>query len=68
VKDATKRIEWLEAMRELNKANKVRKLKLISIKIDPSLLNAFKLKCELDKRPYTTKIKELMHEYLESID
>ena len=68
MKDATKRIEWLEAMRELNKASKAEKLKLISIKIDPSLLNAFKLKCELDKRPYTTKIKELMHEYLESID
>ncbi|MCF8060200.1 MAG: hypothetical protein K9K67_12945 [Bacteriovoracaceae bacterium] len=64
MKDATKQIEWLEAMRELNKARKVEKAKLISIKIDPALLNAFKLKCELEKRPYTSKIKELMQEYL----
>jgi len=60
MKDATKRIEWLEAIRELNRAKKVKPLKLITIKIDPDLLDAFKLKCELEKRPYTTKIKELM--------
>ena len=66
MKDATKQIEWLEAMRELNKANKVEKLKLISMKIDPVLLRAFKLKCEMDKRPYTTVIKELMEEFLNS--
>jgi len=66
VKDATKQIEWLEAMRELNKAKKVEKLKLISMKIDPVLLHAFKLKCELDKRPYTTVIKELMEKFLNS--
>ena len=65
MKDATKQIEWLEAMRELNKATKVEKPKLITIKIDPYLLNAFKLKCQLEKRPYTTRIKELMQEYLE---
>ena len=64
MKDATKQIEWLEAMRELNGAQKVEKSKLISMKIEPSLLDAFKLKCELEKRPYTTKIKELMKNYL----
>jgi predicted DNA binding CopG/RHH family protein len=66
MKDATKQIEWLEAMRELNKTTKVEKPKLITMKVDPSLLKAFKLKCELEKRPYTTRIKELMHEYLEN--
>ena len=66
MKDATNRIEWLEAMRELNKSKKNEKLKLITIKIEPGLLNAFKLKCELEKRPYTTRIKELMQEYLEN--
>jgi hypothetical protein len=66
MKDATKQIEWLEAMRELNKAKKVQKSKLISMKIEPDLLNAFKLKCEIEKRPYTTKIKELMEEFLNS--
>jgi uncharacterized protein (DUF4415 family) len=65
MKDATKEIEWLESMRELNKAKKDEKSKLITMKIDPDLLNAFKLKCELEKRPYTTRIKELMQDYLE---
>ena len=64
MKDATKQIKWLEAMRKLNKAKKVGKLKLITIKIDQDLLNAFKIKCELQKRPYTTTIKELIKEYL----
>ena len=68
MKDATKQIEWLEAMRELNGAKKVEKTKLISMKIDPVLLNAFKLKCELENRPYTTKIKELMQDYLAQSD
>ncbi len=66
MKDATNRIEWLEAVRELNKAKKIEKAVLISMKIDPGLLKAFKLKCELEKRPYTTKIKELMRVYLEN--
>ena len=64
MKDATKQIEWLESMRELNKAKKVEKSKLITIKISPLLLDAFKLKCELENRPYTSKIKELMQSYL----
>jgi uncharacterized protein (DUF4415 family) len=66
MKDATKQIQWLEAMRKLNKAKKVESSKLITIKIDPNLLDSFKLKCELEKRPYTTRIKELMRDYLES--
>ena len=32
MKDATKQIEWLEAMRELNGAKKAEKLKLITMK------------------------------------
>ena len=64
MKDATNRIEWLESMRKLNSAKKVEKSKLITMKIGPDFLKAFKLKCELEKRPYTTVIKELMREYL----
>jgi len=64
MKNATKQIEWLEAMRQLNGAKKIEKSVLVSMKIDPDLLKAFKLKCELEKRPYTTRIKELMQEYL----
>lgn len=66
MKDATKQIQWLESMRQLNKALKVEKSKLITVKISPTLLEAFKLKCELEKRPYTSKIKELMQDYLNS--
>ena len=65
MKDVTRQLEWLESMRELNKAKKVEKCKLISMKIRPDLLEAFKRKCELEKRPYTTKIKELMENYLD---
>ncbi len=68
MKDATKQIQWLESMRDLNsKIKKVKKSKLITMKIDPDLLDAFRLKCELEKRPYTTKIKELIKEYLKNI-
>ena len=66
MKDATKRIQWLEAMRELNSAKKVERPKLITMKIDPYLLSAFKMKCEIEKRPYTTRIKELMEDYLKN--
>jgi uncharacterized protein (DUF4415 family) len=64
MKDATKQIEWLESMRELGKAKKKEPLKLITVKIDADLLKAFKYICEQEKRPYTSKIKELMEAYL----
>ncbi len=40
------------------------KLKLISIKIAPSLLVAFKTKAKLEGIPYQTKIKNLMYKDL----
>lgn len=64
MKDATKRLEWLEAVRELNSAKKVKPLKLITIKIDPDLLAAYKTKCELMGVGYTTRIKELIRKDL----
>ena len=60
MKDATDRIEWLEAMRELNSAKKKKPLKLITMKIDEDFLKAFKLKCKLEGVGYTTRIKQLM--------
>lgn len=38
----------------------------ISIKIEPSLLNAFKRKAALEKVPYQTLIKKLMRDWLKS--
>lgn len=43
---------------------KSEKCQLISMKIEPSLLNAFKQKAELNGVPYQTQIKTLMREWL----
>ncbi len=42
------------------------KCKLISLKIEPSLLNAFKRKAELENIPYQTLIKKLMRNWLKN--
>lgn len=46
--------------------NSHEKCQLISLKIEPSLLNAFKFKSKLKGIPYQTQIKKLMKEWLES--
>lgn len=56
-------LEFLENYRMLV-ANAPEKCRLISLKIEPSLLNAFKQKAALEGVPYQTKIKQLMREYL----
>ena len=40
------------------------KCQLISLKIEPSLLNAFKRKAALENIPYQTLIKKLMRDWL----
>lgn len=56
-------LEFLENYRELfGKSHE--KCKLISMKVEPSLLNAFKQKCELHGVHYQTQIKKLMKEWL----
>lgn len=42
------------------------KCQLISIKIEPSLLNAFKQRALLEGVPYQTKIKQLMRAFLQT--
>lgn len=42
------------------------KCQLISLKIEPSLLNAFKQKSALKETHYQTKIKQLMREWIEN--
>lgn len=56
-------IEFLENYRMLI-SNVPEKCQLISIKIEPSLLNAFKHKAQLNNIPYQTLIKKLMKEWL----
>ncbi len=58
-------IEFLENYRMLF-SNVPEKSQLISLKIPPSLLKAFKRRAELEGIPYQTQIKKLMKEWLKS--
>lgn len=57
-------IEFLENYRELMMRQTPEKCQLISLKIEPSLLKAFKRKAALEGVLYQTKIKQLMKEWL----
>lgn len=56
-------LEFLENYRMLFAKSK-KKSRLISLKIDPSLLEAFKQKSALMGVPYQTQIKKLMREWM----
>lgn len=56
-------IEFLENYRNLV-GKTPEKCQLISLKIEPSLLNAFKHKASLEGSHYQTKIKQLMREWV----
>lgn len=53
-------LKFLDDYKNLVHGVKKEKTKLISIKITPSLLSAFKEKCKKINIPYQTKIKEIM--------
>jgi predicted DNA binding CopG/RHH family protein len=58
-------LEFLEGFRLLSKAaGTKRRSKLISLKIDESLLEQFKRRAALENKKYQTLIKELMLAYL----
>lgn len=59
-------IDYLENYRLLVAKKLPEKCQLISIKIEPSLLNAFKQKANRNGIPYQTKIKQLMQEWMNS--
>lgn len=56
-------IEFLENYRNLV-AKVPEKCQLISLKIEPSLLSAFKQKASLEGSHYQTKIKQLMRDWI----
>lgn len=58
-------IEFLENYRTLMAATP-QKCKLISLKVEPALLEAFKHKSRLEGVAYQTKIKELMRAWVEA--
>ena len=59
-------VRFLEDFRLIHSHKHKTKSKLISLKIDPSLLGAFKTKCKLHNIPYQTQIKKLMKDWLDS--
>jgi predicted DNA binding CopG/RHH family protein len=56
-------IEFIEDYQNLI-FNRPEKCQLISVKIEPSLLNAFKQKAKLEGVPYQSKMKQLMREWV----
>ncbi|MBS0654909.1 MAG: hypothetical protein JSR46_03955 [Verrucomicrobia bacterium] len=57
-------LQFLEDFRMLYSESQ-EKCQLISMKIEPSLLRAFKTKCKLLDVPYQKQIKKLMKEWLQ---
>lgn len=58
--------QFLEDFRLLHGSVKQQKSKLISLKVQPSLLTAFRFKCEQQNLKYQTQIKTLMTDWLKS--
>lgn len=56
-------IDYLENFRSLA-SHTSEKCELISLKVEPSLLKAFKLKAKMEGIPYQTQIKKLMKMWL----
>lgn len=57
-------VDFLETFRLLQNTKPKESSKLISIKVNSHLLNAFRLKADQEGIPYQTKIKELMQPWL----
>lgn len=57
-------LQFLEDFRQLSEL-KIEKCQLISLRVEPSLLKAFKAKAKLHDVPYQTQIKRLMREWVE---
>lgn len=56
-------LQFLEDFRRLQEC-KPEKCQLISLRVEPSLLSAFKVKAKLHNQPYQTLIKKLMRDWL----
>jgi predicted DNA binding CopG/RHH family protein len=57
-------IQFLEDFRNLHSYDKPHRTKLISIKVQDNLLQAFKAKAKIHGIPYQTQIKRLMEEWM----
>ena len=59
-------VRYLEDFRIVNKPIKKPLSKLISIKVETDLLEAFKTKAQLDGVPYQSRIKAIMRDWLKT--
>ena len=59
-------VKYLEDFRIVNKPIKKPVSKLISIKVETDLLEAFKTKAKLDGVPYQSRIKAIMRDWLKT--
>jgi uncharacterized protein (DUF4415 family) len=59
-------VRYLEDFRIVNKPIKKPVSKLISIKVESDLLEAFKTKARLDGVPYQSRIKAIMRDWLKT--
>ena len=57
-------INDFQSLHAENTTPKKEKSKLISLKVEPTLLNSFKRQCELNGLKYQTQIKQLMKNWL----
>ena len=56
--------KFLDDFRMLHRPSKLVKTKLISLKVEEDLLEAFKFESNIQEIPYQTQIKKLMREWL----
>ena len=59
-------VRYLEDFRVINRPSKKPVSKLISIKIETDLLEAFKTKARLDGVPYQSRIKAIMRDWMKT--
>lgn len=64
----TQRMQFVDDFMKLAAAKPVGPSKLISLKISPELLKAFRRRCELEGIAYQTQIKKLMQAWLLNSD
>lgn len=64
--DVTAIVTFLENFQKMVDPRAQAPSKLISMKVSIPLLEAFRFKCEQEKIPYQTKIKQLMEQWLKN--
>jgi uncharacterized protein (DUF4415 family) len=59
-------LEFLDSFRLLHGGGKPAPSRLISMKVEQPLLDAFRNRCTIEGTPYQTQIKKIMREWLDT--